>query len=85
MQKSPEARYRGFVDVSVALGEVYRLITGKEPERTQELDQFINIVTAPWPAKAWMQIAITRCFRVDDGVAHVGVNQMILQEGQGWL
>ncbi len=48
MQKAPGDRFRSFADVSAALGDVYRLITGKQPERAAALDQFN---AAHWAAK----------------------------------
>ena len=48
MAKAPEDRYKSFADVSAALGEVYRLITGKQPEKLAALDQFN---AAHWAAK----------------------------------
>lgn len=48
MQKAPKDRYRSFADVSAALGDVYRLVTGKRPERAAALDQFN---AANWAAK----------------------------------
>jgi tetratricopeptide (TPR) repeat protein len=48
MAKDPRARYRGFVEVSAALAEVYRAMTGRERERAAPRAQ---LNAAHWVAK----------------------------------